>query len=103
MNVIESGLSKDKLVKIVVDEYPEDVYNDWDSLGHIVGFHRRYNFGKKDDIKRFKTPEDFEEFRKENKGNITVYNLYMYEHSRISLSIDEIDLTLLIVVGIVGN
>ena len=47
------------------------------------------NFGKKDDIKRFKTPEDFEEFRKENKGNITVYNLYMYEHGRISLSIDE--------------
>ena len=89
MNVIESGLNKDKLVKIVVDEYPEDVFNDWDSLGHIVGFHRRYNFGKKDDIKRFKTPEDFEEFRKENKGNITVYNLYMYEHNRISLSVDE--------------
>ena len=44
MNVIESGLNKDKLVKIVVDEYPEDVFNDWDSLGHIVGFHRRYQF-----------------------------------------------------------
>lgn len=89
MNVIESGLNKDKLVKVGIDEYPEDVFNDWDSLGHIVGFHRRYNFGKKDDIKRFKTPEDFEEFRKENKGNITVYNLFMYEHSRISLSVDE--------------
>ena len=87
MNVIESGLNKEKLVKVVVDEYPEDTFNEWYNLGHIVGFHRRYRFGNKKDQEMFKTPEDFEEFRKENKGNITVYPLFMYEHSCIVLKL----------------
>ena len=58
---------------------------EWDNLGMMVCFHRRYNLGDK----IFKTPEAFEEYRNDptNKANIVeILPLYLYDHSGLSMS-----------------
>jgi hypothetical protein len=87
--VIESAKTDSKIIKISIDEFPSDPYNEWDQLSHIVAWHRRYNFGKTDDIQQFKDREDFEQYVKDLNGKILLLNLYMYEHSGISLSVDQ--------------
>ncbi|MFA5307624.1 MAG: hypothetical protein WC365_09305 [Candidatus Babeliales bacterium] len=87
--IIESAKTDNKIIKISIDEFPSDPYNEWDQLSHIVAWHRHYNFGKKEDIEQFKHQEDFEQYVKDLNGKILLLNLYMYEHSGISLSIDQ--------------
>jgi hypothetical protein len=87
--VIESAKTDNKIIKISIDEFPTDPYNEWNQLSHIVAWHNRYSFGKKEDIQQFKHQEDFNEYLKELNGKILLLNLYMYEHSGISLSVNQ--------------
>ena len=67
-------------VKIYRDEYPESP-REWDNLGTMVCWHNRYELGDKHD---FDTPEDFEEWLKDNPA--LVLPLFLYDHSGISIS-----------------
>lgn len=90
MNIVKSALLPDnKLIKVTVDEYPADPFNEWDNFTHIVAWHRNYLLGNKKDRQEFPDPDSFHEFLKENKNKVLVLNLYMYEHSGISLSVDQ--------------
>lgn len=85
-NIIQSAQTENKIIKISVDEFPSDPYNDWCQLSHIVAWHNHYILGKKSDHEQFKKQENFAEFVKEQHGKIVLLNLYMYDHSGISLS-----------------
>lgn len=67
-------------IKIYYDECPESP-REWDNLGIMVCFHRRYSLG---DSHNFNEPEDFIEFVREN--NPIVLPLFLYNHSGISMS-----------------
>ena len=67
-------------IKIEQDEYPESP-REWENLGTMVCFHRRYDLGDKH---IFSDPEDFKEFLKESK--VICLSLYLYDHSGITMS-----------------
>lgn len=69
-------------LKIIADESP-DSPREWDNLGTMVCFHRRYQLGDKHE---FDTPEDFREFL-HDEDIAVVLPLYLYDHSGITMSI----------------
>jgi hypothetical protein len=72
---------KGHIIKIYIDEDPDNPRECYDNFGKMVCFHRRYSIGDKHD---FKTPEDFEAFVKSEKG-IAVLPIYAYIHSGITI------------------
>jgi hypothetical protein len=73
-------------IEIIQDNCPENP-REWDNLGTMVCWHRRYNLGDKhnfyepqDFIEHFKVVEWFKE-----EGGV-VLNLYLYDHSGITIS-----------------
>lgn len=66
---------KDYNLKIIYDECAESP-REWDNLGTMVCFHRRYNLGDKHN---FSSPDEIPEAR------ITL-PLYLYDHSGITMS-----------------
>ena len=73
-------------VTILYDPNPEDP-RDWDNLGTMVCFHKRYNLG--DDDHGFETPHQFREFLEDNEGKVLVLPLYLMDHSGLSLSTSD--------------
>lgn len=78
----------DKRLEIHTDEDPQNP-RDWDNLGVMICFHRRYNLG--DDKTKISeltsdTVEAAQELREriEKKGGI-VLPLYLYDHSGITM------------------
>ena len=69
-----------KRLKIYIDDTPESP-REWDNIGTMVCFHRRYNLG---DEHEFRTPDDIQEFVKENPS--IVIPLYLYDHSGITMN-----------------
>lgn len=66
-------------IRIMQDDSPESP-REWDNLGTMVCFHRRYTLGDKHD---FGSPEDFQEWLKENPSE--VLPLYLLDHSGITM------------------
>ena len=71
-------------IEISRDEYPENPIKEWDMLGKFICFHRRYDLGNCSD---FKTPDEVIAYAKKNRA--ILFNLYMYEHSGIVLSLSN--------------
>lgn len=67
-------------VKIFSDSDPESP-REWDNLGTMVCFHRRYNLGDKNE---FKTPTELQEFLEETKA--IHLPLYLYDHSGLTMN-----------------
>ena len=68
-------------VEIVSDNDPLNPRTEWDNLGTMVCWHRRYNLGDKHD---FSTPDDaWQEIKRE--GHI-VLPLFLYDHSGITMN-----------------
>jgi hypothetical protein len=74
--------NKNFKLEVVQDENPESP-RDWDNLGKMICFHKRYNLGDKHDF----NIKSFNQFIKENK--CFVMPILMYEHSGISLSLSH--------------
>jgi hypothetical protein len=75
--------------------YDEDSINprkDWDNMGTMVCFHRRYNLGDQPGTEKwnkhnFTSPEEFKDYVKENINDIAVIlPLYLYDHSGITMN-----------------
>jgi hypothetical protein len=65
-------------IKIEQDKFPESP-RDWENLGTMICFHRRYNLGDKHS---FDDPDDFKELLKD-----CIYlPLYLFDHSGITMS-----------------
>lgn len=56
---------------------------DWDNLGAMVCFHRRYELGDKNH--GFSSPDEFTEFLQSNKKSIIAIPLYLMDHSGITM------------------
>jgi hypothetical protein len=78
MDKIETiEISPNEFVEIYVDSDPESP-RDWDNLGQMICWHRRYNLGDRHD---YKDPSDFEP---DPQG--VCLPLYLYDHSGITIS-----------------
>jgi transitional endoplasmic reticulum ATPase len=63
MNVIKKARIGNEKLRIIQDEDPMNPRTEYDNFGKMVCFHRRYDLGDKHE---FSSPEDFDEFLKEN-------------------------------------
>ena len=68
-------------IKIESVDYPPNPREKRDNLGHMVCWHRRHNLGDKHN---FDSPEDLQEYIKNNK--CVVLPLFLYDHSGITMS-----------------
>ena len=74
-------------VKIVSDDSPDNPRTEWDNLGTMICFHKRYQLG--DTNHGFKS-SDFaswtELYNKLSKDAVAILPVYMYDHSGITIS-----------------
>ena len=77
----------DRVLSIEQDIDPVDP-RDWDNLGTMVCFHKRYNLGDKNDLDLddFNSWEELEEYLMEEEGAVVMLSLRLYDHSGISMS-----------------
>lgn len=80
-------VAEDKDLQVVLKIYPDEGAEnprDWDNLGRMVCWHRRYNLGDPHD---FRSPEDFQEYVKEvGEQNLIMLPLYLLDHSILTIS-----------------
>jgi hypothetical protein len=81
MQRIDSIEYKGYTVNIYPDEDAPNPRKEFDHLGTMVCFHRRYNLG---DRHEFRDPKEFRDFLKEEKP--ICLPLYLYDHSGITIS-----------------
>lgn len=77
---IETVEYKGHIIHIRSDDATEDPRN-WDNLGTMTCFHKRYNLGDK----HLMSIEQFREWLKENERNLIILPLYLYDHSGITM------------------
>lgn len=82
MHVVEEFNDKNVVLKIVADENPTDP-RDWDNVGKMVCWHKRYSLGDKHD---FDDPDAFMEWWEEKHPEGELLPLYLYDHSGITMS-----------------
>jgi len=78
---MEEIMFRGKVIKVDQDDDMESP-REWDNLGNMICWHRRYSLG---DEHSFDSPEDFAEQMKE-KDIALKFPLYLYDHSGISIS-----------------
>src|SRR5208283_3667431 len=81
MQCIDSIEYKGHTINIFPNQDTPDPRKEFDHLGTMVCFHRRYNLG---DRHEFRSPEEFAEFLKEEKP--ICLPLYLFDHSGITIS-----------------
>ncbi len=69
---------------IIQDEDAMNPFEDWDTLGTLVIWHRNYSFGGEDGEKEYGDPKDFETMAKKEK--LTYLPLYLFDHSGLTIS-----------------
>ena len=69
-------------VKVMQDDDPANPREEWDNLGKMVCFHRRYNLGDKHN---FSDREELKEFLKKHK-DILWLPLFLYDHSGLTIN-----------------
>lgn len=86
MDAIEKFEVAGLIVKLFYDEDAESP-REWDNLGILVCFHRRYNLGDETDF-GYHDPSDFEAWRKEHADEIAlILPVYLYDHSGLRIKI----------------
>ena len=89
MEPVETIEVNDVKVEIYQDEDPPNPRKEFDHLGKMVCFHRRYDLGDKHDFVR---SEDFdgwiamEKYLRDTRQAVIVLPLYLYDHSGITIS-----------------
>jgi hypothetical protein len=84
MQGIDSIEYKGYTVNIYPDEDAPNPRKEFDHLGTMVCFHRRYNLGDKNE---FRSPQEFRDFLKEEKP--IRLPLYLFDHSGITMSTES--------------
>lgn len=80
MNVLQLTAYKDHIIKVVVDDSPENP-REWDNLGRMICFHNRYNLGDKHNLSR----AEAERIYCDDKKYISL-PLYLYDHSGLTMN-----------------
>jgi hypothetical protein len=76
----------DYLVRTYYDNYPDNPRN-WDNLGTMVCFHKRYDLGDTTDYRSqdYDAWGDLRNDIEENEGEVTILPLYLYDHGGITI------------------
>jgi len=88
MEAVKEFKTKDKLLKIFIDESPENPRTAWDNLGTMVCFHKRYDLGDNHNY----SSSDYDSWDEMEKAIIkqedvaVILPLYLYDHSSLSIS-----------------
>lgn len=87
LEVIRKG---NKRAEIYVDEDPESP-REWDNVGHMVAFHKRYELGDKTDLNSdmFNSWGDLQKYLFETKKAVVVLPLYLYDHSGLRMKVGD--------------
>lgn len=75
---------KNHTIEIFPDENSENPIQNWDMMGEYCCWHRRYALGNSD---RFDNPGQVVAYARQT--NSLLFNLYMYEHSGVALSLSN--------------
>ena len=86
-NVIETKTISHYRIDIIDDPDPINPRKEFDNLATLACFHRRYNLGDESIRKEYPRPEDFHEWLKENSDKLVTMNLYLYDHSGLTISV----------------
>jgi len=81
-DIIETIEYKNYQIQVCYDTFPDNPRN-WDNLGVINCFHKRYNLGE---AHNFNEPQELIEWIEANQDKIYYLPLYMYEHGNITIS-----------------
>jgi hypothetical protein len=81
-DIIETISYKDYEIELCYDTFPDNPRN-WDNLGVINCFHKRYNLGE---AHNFSEPQELIDWIEANSDKIYYLPLYMYEHGNITIS-----------------
>ncbi len=81
-DIIETIEYKNYQIQLCYDTFPDNPRN-WDNLGVINCFHKRYNLGE---AHNFNEPQELIEWIEANQDKIYYLPLYMYEHGNITIS-----------------
>lgn len=84
MNTIETITDGTITGHIYQDEDASNPRTEWDNVGKMVCFHRRYNLGDKHE---FSDPDEFREYWEEQDpdNQWVILPLYLYDHSGITI------------------
>lgn len=83
---METIIYKGYTIQIEQDTDSLNPREDFDNLGSMVCFHRKYTLGDK---KEFSSPESFKEWLKANEKDLVLLPLYLLDHSGITISTDS--------------
>ena len=85
---IETQEYKGHFFEIFHDEDPMNPRTEWDNLGTIVCFHKRYNLGDKHDYRSddYNSFDELFEAIKEDHPDAVILPVYMYDHSGITIN-----------------
>jgi len=78
MEPVETIKYRGREINIFQDEDPMNPREEFDNIGQIVHWHRRYDFGERID--------DPEEWLAENENDCIILPLYLYDHSGITIN-----------------
>jgi hypothetical protein len=77
-------------VRVVIeqDNDPQESPREWDNLGVMVCFHRRYALGDETDLKEsmFEGWDELEQHLVKEEGAAVILPLYLYDHSGITMN-----------------
>ena len=88
MSTAEQYIKRGHKVTIFYDETGDNSPRDWDNLGNLFCFHRRYNIGDPHqyDSSDFTSFEDWKNQIQKDYKVIAILPVYMFDHSGISIS-----------------
>lgn len=75
-------------LKIFTDDNPMNPRTEFDNLGHMICFHKRYNLGDKTDLKSsdFTSWDDLEKHLIKKQKACIILPIFMFDHSGITIS-----------------
>lgn len=84
-------VSNGNVLEIVTDSNPPNPRTEWDNLGTMVCFHKRYNLGDKHDYRHgdYGSWDEMKDAIIKNENVAVIKPLYLYDHSGITISTGE--------------
>jgi hypothetical protein len=87
-DAIEAYEFNGKVIRIYTDENP-DSPREWDNLGHMVAFHKRYTLGDKTDLDsdQFDSWESMADYLIKDENAVVILPIYLYDHSGLRMKV----------------
>ena len=88
MEAVKELKSNNKVLKIFIDENPENPRKAWDNLGTFVCFHKRYDLGDKHNYSSsdYDSWDEMESAIIKQEDVAVILPLYLYDHSGITMN-----------------